>query len=393
MSFEMFAYQGASDVRHCDVISESFDLPMKSKVVAGVAFATESGASAFIEIADPLNVNTTVYLGIRNAITSYQAILLLFESGVNVFVVDTGTPAILFHPKFYLAKSDKAANLVIGSANMTLGGFANNFEASAWIHFDFTDAKHCRQFERVASQLESMQVQFSEHCYPIRSKSEVMQLLEEGLIIDEDAVPLGKLMNSGYDREPKAVRRIKSAVSKLLTRVTQPKSPEVVRSRNYRSESNSGGLIEPNARFIEVWSMKDLRERDLSIPQGNNTNPTAAINLDKGLLDDSIDFRDYFYDEVFHELDWQSGISRSRDRLRATGKFRIIVKGVDHGTYELTLSHNISKTSPSYRQKNAMTSLQWGDAKAVVGSPALLGGTLRLYKGVERSAGFVISID
>jgi HKD family nuclease len=53
----------------------------------------------------------------------------LHKIGVNVYTVDTGSRAVIFHPKLYLVRGEKVARLVIGSANLTLGGLNNNVEA------------------------------------------------------------------------------------------------------------------------------------------------------------------------------------------------------------------------------------------------------------------------
>src|SRR5690606_27736323 len=119
-----------------------------------------------------------------------------------------------------------------------------------------------------------------------------------------------------------------------------------------------------------MWVSKELERRDLNIPRaGRNTNPTGSINLDKGLMDATVDHRHYFREVVFAGLSWPAA-SKAVDT--ATASFALTVKGVDHGTYELTVRHTTSTTSATYKQKNAMTRLSWGAAKAVVQDRSLL---------------------
>jgi len=49
-------------------------------------------------------------------------------------------PIEVFHPKIYLFKNGIEANVVIGSANITSGGFENNFECSLWHTTDIIEA-------------------------------------------------------------------------------------------------------------------------------------------------------------------------------------------------------------------------------------------------------------
>ena len=145
--------------------------------------------------------------------------------------------------------------------------------------------------------------------------------------------------------------------------------------------------------FMEVvWRSKSLTERDLGIPSGPNTHPTGSISLDKGLLEEGIDHRHYFREEVFAALNWQTTTNHPTvDETHAT--FGLIVKGVERGKFRLRIAHTTSTTSASYNQGNAMSRLSWGRMKKFVANKALIGRTLTLYRGKTDLTQFLIEID
>jgi hypothetical protein len=139
-----------------------------------------------------------------------------------------------------------------------------------------------------------------------------------------------------------------------------------------------------------MWESKSLERRDLTIPQAAGTNPTGSINLDRGLLDEGVDFRHYFRENVFADLVWQP---RTATVDEAFAKFQLVVKGIDYGEFDLAIHHTTSTTSRAYQQHNAMTRLSWGPTRKFVARPDLLGRTLALYRDKVDSARFLLEID
>ena len=117
---------------------------------------------------------------------------------------------------------------------------------------------------------------------------------------------------------------------------------------------------------------------------------TGSINLDKGLMEASVDHRPYFREVVFAGLKWPA---KSGQVDTATASFAITIKGVDHGTYDLTVRHTTSTTSATYLQKNAMSRLSWGEAKTLVQDRTLLGRHLALYRDRADPTRFMLEFD
>jgi hypothetical protein len=115
------------------------------------------------------------------------------------------------------------------------------------------------------------------------------------------------------------------------------------------------------------------------------------MGLKKGALE-NIDQRHYFRDEAFADLTWTPDAQPSKWE-RAHAKFELVIKNLNYGVFDLQLSHNTDEKGRSYKQKNFMTQLHWGDAKKHVAKPDLLGRILYLYRKDTAPPEFMIEID
>jgi hypothetical protein len=139
-----------------------------------------------------------------------------------------------------------------------------------------------------------------------------------------------------------------------------------------------------------VWESKPLTRRDLTIPGKTETHATGSVNLDKGLLPEVVDRRSYFRDDVFPHLAWAS---RSKTVDEAFAKFRLVLKGISYGEFDLAIRHTNSTMSKAYKQGNAMTRLSWGPMREYVARPDLIGRTLALYRDKIDPTRFVLDVD
>ena len=74
-------------------------------------------------------------------------------------------------------------------------------------------------------------------------------------------------------------------------------------------------------------------------------------------------------------------------------KFRLVVKNIDYGEFNLRIAYTTSTTSTAYVQRNAMTRLSWGDVRQFIAKADLIGRTLKLYRDVADPTRFVLEID
>jgi HKD family nuclease len=105
-------------------------------VLASVAYLREDGLAAVESSIKPAAEHTIVFAGIRNDLTSIQAVKRLLALNVQLYAVDTATRRSIYHPKLYVVANETEARVVVGSANLTFGGMYNNIEISALMNLD-----------------------------------------------------------------------------------------------------------------------------------------------------------------------------------------------------------------------------------------------------------------
>lgn len=389
-----FILQAVTTANHADSIRTLLELPKPTQIVVSVAFARTSGLEAIQECIQPLAEKTKFFVGIRNDITSIQAIKQLLALKVDLYAVDTGSRQVIFHPKLYLAANASNAIAIVGSANMTFSGLHNNIEVSTRMALDFAKNPADKTFvDTVISAFDTMLAAHPKHVFKIKDERHATQLFEEGRLADETVViapTSGSSVRKG-DRDDLAPMK--------LVRVNRPHPPKAkagpAKAAAPAKATPAKAVPSPSkpikgTKYL-VWESKPLSERDLSIPKGNNTNPTGSMGFKKGLYDD-IDQRHYFYDEVFNDLMWTPNKLGSKT-LRATAKFELVIKNISYGVFDLILSHKTDTESESYKQSNFMTQIHWGDAKALIGKNDLLDRNLYLYRKDSTPPEFMIEID
>lgn len=384
-----FILQAVTKANHAESIRSLLALPKPTQIVVSVAFARTTGLAAIQESIKPLAAKTKFFVGIRNDITSIQAVKQLLGLKLDLYAVDTGSRKVIFHPKLYLAANASNAIAIIGSANMTFSGLHNNIEVSTRMALDFAKNPADKTFvDTVVTAFDTMLTAHPKHVFKIKDEKHAIQLFEEGRLADESVIVAptsGNSVRKG-DRDDLAPMK--------LVRVNRPHAPKA--KATVPAKAGTIKAVAAPAKPIKgtkylVWESKPLSERDLSIPKGKNTNPTGSMGFKKGLYDD-IDQRHYFYDEVFNDLAWAPNKLGSKT-VRATAKFELIIKNISYGVFDLMLSHKTDTESESYKQGNFMTQIHWGDAKALIGKKDLLDRNLYLYRKDSTPPEFMIEID
>lgn len=373
-----FLLQGIKDKNdHEAAIRALLSDPKFSGFIVSVAFLKESGVTPLADVIKKHASKITFFVGIRNNITSSQGLLTLLKLTPEVYAVDTAAAAHIFHPKIYIALTEKSARVIIGSANMTGGGFNRNIEGSAIIDIDRSVAEDEEFLKDLLGTHSKLKTGYPKNVFKI-TPATVETLLKEGRLEDEDYAPVRKgtktVPGTERDTTPKMDLFYKRGAIKI--RKAMPKGA-------------SSGKFLGSRRLI--WVSKELTERDLNIPSGEATHSTGSMLFKKGQSED-IDQRHYFRDTVFSGLTWVKD-SKLPHLERAEAEFEIRVKGVSHGVHRLKLTHNASKTSKAYKQNNAMTQIHWGDAKGFIAKRDLLKRELKLHEVVGNPNQFILEID
>lgn len=82
------------------------------------------------------DTNIRFVLGIDLGGASKEALAEVLSWGIDCRIVNHRLPGHTFHPKLYLLEWDGEAAIIIGSNNITEGGFFNNYEGAAHITYD-----------------------------------------------------------------------------------------------------------------------------------------------------------------------------------------------------------------------------------------------------------------
>lgn len=393
-----FILQGFTPQTHTQAVLELFDVPDIKKVMLSVAFVSESGVQQIEAALKAHAAYVTVFAGIRNDITSHQGLTLLHNIGVELYTVDTGSRTVIFHPKLYFVRGETHARLVIGSANLTLGGLNNNIEAGMLLDFNLADAADKAVVDNIESQLAVLPTDYPEHIVKVGAVTDLDKLLANGRLTDEMAIPPPRPTTSaGGTGESDTVSRIKLKTAPLRRALTKAKAaPKKPKPLGAAAVAKPWGTV-PNpapmavgVEFELVWESKPLTRRDLTIPDAAGTHATGSVNLDKGLLPEDVDHRHYFRDDVFPYLVWTS---RSKTVDEAFAKFQLVLKGISRGEFDLAIRHTTSTMSSAYKQRNAMTRLSWGPIREYIARPDLIGRTLALYRDKIDPARFILEVD
>jgi HKD family nuclease len=380
-----FILQGFTTKTHQAAVRRVLACPGAERAILSVAFINKSGVDLIgAEIKSTPNV--VVFAGIRNDLTSRQGLEALLALGATVYVVDTGGRSPIYHPKLYYVRGPAESRLIIGSANLTLGGLNNNIEASVAMDLDRTVAGERDLGVAIEAEFDAVVSNYTKNVFAVTS-SILADLQSKGLLLDENAAraprPVTMAASPSQDAVPRIVLKVPGIFlpAQKATPAVKPKPAGIV------------ATAQPSVDAIAweaVWQSKALTERDLNIPTARGTNRTGSINLDKGLLGSDVDHRHYFRDDVFNALTWTSASSTVDE---AFASFQLVVKGVDYGTFHLRVAHTTSTTTASYRQRNAMTRLSWGLMVGYIAHPTLLGRTFTLYRDTADPTRFLVEID
>lgn len=376
-----FLLQAVTNEDHLAPAREVFGLADLQAATISTAFMTASGLSLLQGVLDPIADRARIFVGIRNGVTTVQSIQMALEIGCETYMVDTGTRQRIFHPKLYYARSAARAKLLLGSANLTMGGLRTNIEASVLQEFDpAADAAFLADLE---GKLDAMIADYPEHVIRATDAAQLADLQRAGRLIDERKTRPPEPAGSSADRALDTVPKMNLHTAPV--RVARPAAPPV--------PPVAPAAPVARERLEQVWESNGLTRRHLNIPTGANTNPTGSMLLGVGAWE-GIDQRHYFRDDVFAALDWTPDPAPARAHLeRAEAAIRLIVKDVDYGERTLHLSHNTRTDTAAYEQRNSMTSLHWGDTRPLVAHEDLLGRVLKMYRETDDSTRFTLEID
>lgn len=393
--------QGLTARTHAEVLSEMLAGEI-DRAIFSVAFVSADGVDLLEPILAPHAEKVTVFAGIRNEITSAQALKRLLNIGISLCAVDTGSRTLLFHPKLYHVRAGETAQLSVGSANLTLGGLNNNIEAGVLVELSLADDGDTAFVEELEASFDELTAEHPENVFAVEDEAKIDELLDAGRVIDETAPPPPRTATKAkagstdptprMKMQPKPLRgkpKAKAPAAPAAPAQAPAAAPPAAAAPATAAPGNVPGASATVAPDLElVWESKSLKRRSLGIPTGANTNPTGSATLGSGTFDE-IDRVTYFRDDLFGHLDWTLN-----DTIEtATQEFDLVIKGVLVGTFDLTLRHSLTRAAAAAVDKNSPTSLSWNEARPLVAREDLLDRTLRIWRSTDDPTEFQIEID
>ncbi|MCF8428401.1 MAG: phospholipase D family protein [Bacteroidia bacterium] len=373
-----FITQQFQNVNHKDSILEIFQIASPQEFLICSAFITEEGVS---KIENELITHagiSRVYIGIANGISSAQGLLRLYKTGAQVMCVDTGLNGVIFHPKVFLGKSNTMCKIVVGSANLTLGGLHNNIETSTKIELDLSILEEQQALNSLLEPFNDLVTRFPQNIIEIQNRREIINLLNSGKLIDER---LRRNVTSGVAR----TRGAGQITPRINLNITRPGIRRRLRRRiraTHAIQSTTPTLI----GLELVWNLPELRRRHLQIPTNPSTHSTGVLSLTQGSFSE-VDQTTYFRRVVFEDCNWtQDPTNPNKETTTIT--FEVVVSGSSYGEHNLLVSYNPAFES---NQRNYTTSIHWGNVRNIIANENLLGNELNLYRKTGTNT-FVIEI-
>ena len=184
-----FILQGFTAETHLKALRQLLNLPLVQRAIVSVAYSNRGGVDLVAEQLTALNGRVRVFTGIRNGVTSKQGLARLLQLGTEVLAVDTGARGIIFHPKLYFIRAQARVSLLIGSANLTVGGLNNNIEAGVQIDLDPALPADVAFGERVEARFDGLQAAYPNNVIAVVDEAQIDALYREGRLEDEQARP------------------------------------------------------------------------------------------------------------------------------------------------------------------------------------------------------------
>ncbi len=361
-------------------------------ISAFISQAGVTGLSSYIEKGKEHLETITFITGVDQKGTSKEALEALIKLDVNAYVFYQ--PSItIFHPKIYLFEGAQKSVLIIGSSNLTAQGLFSNIETSLLLRINNEDDNE------IITQLKKYYKGLFDFTEPNLKK------LNKKLIralVKADVVPTEEERKAIQDKAKKVGNKeTKKLIYKIFPKREIAKIPSSFRKRKKSSKQKEtkkqkvtakGNQVTFDENFL-LWESGKLTKRDLNISTRKGTNRTGSMLFKKGKNKD-IDQRHFFRDEIFSSLNWQNDSRKKLSHLeRTTTKFSVIVEGKEKGIFELKLTHNSKTDTTTYKQKNSMTSISWGEAKEFIAKKDLIGKTVKLYQQSGTDDQFVLVFD
>ncbi len=325
--------------------------------------------------------------------TSREVLQELLRWNCEVFVFHNRNPRATFHPKIYLFEGRSQSTLILGSNNLTDGGFYTNYEAA--VRYDFELPADAQDHRRIIEPLRRF----------IEPAGATVQRLTAELV--NTLIARGMLPTEAEARQSRRTE----AQRQEGTAERAPANPFATEAvpnppllpRGIRAEEPATGRAQPRARATRrgpasrpeggllVWR-KTLPQTDaLQVPAG--THHVGGVRLVQARFENPpgqrIDQTTYFRN-LFRDFQWEHEGGGHRDQEHAFVPMRVFIRGRDCGIRNFELSH---KPSGEAGQANYTTILRWGrEFTPTIVREDVTDTVLSLYETPDADAPFLLEL-
>lgn len=312
-----------------------------------VAFAKNSGVLRIKDSLDNFRKRggiVNVYVGVDLGVTSYEALtaLLLCTDSLNVVHSEKGQT---FHTKIYQFEGKEKGIIIVGSHNLTGGGLWTNFENSALIAVDMSNADDIEAMKEQADyfkKLASLESLFMH----INTKDDVDVLLQNNYISKEVSQQIrsakvdmkddkrSRLFGNGVPAAlPHLGAPLKEKAPTMLTELEPGPESDQYKTIWFETRRLTGG-----SRNILDLSMKSLVER--GDPEG-----TPFAHTDQGFMRGGVEFFGINPTDTNIRKDITlnfEGVDYAQNTIlfpvgdNANGTWRLQIKGVSSSRVKIT---------------------------------------------------------
>ncbi len=219
-----FIVQPSGAFRIGDFLKQGFADTRWTEFRAAIAFVKRSGTKHIREELKAFSVRgaaVRIVSGIDARGTSVEGLsdLMNAVAGRGTVFVFNNANSSTFHPKVYLFKNDTAAEVVIGSGNLTEGGLFSNYEASLLLHLDLACKRDAALLVSICATLDTWSTPTLSLCYALDT-AVLAKLVEGGYVPDE---------SKAWGDEKIAMADARAAESTLFAYHAVPGAPKVSR--------------------------------------------------------------------------------------------------------------------------------------------------------------------
>jgi len=250
-----------------------------------------------------------------------------------------------FHPKLYMYRGQPTDRLLVGSNNLTAGGYFRNVEAAVGIEAGGDEEGDV--FNEVDTWLDEL---LADDALTLPLTAELLQELVAHArfrIGDEDATASPSGAGSA-DATNSGEESAKSPFSKSLRK--RRFVPRIPKGAKTVLDIGPESALE-NAVIEHVWSKRLSRSEALRPNPGSNV--TGVLRLSQSGF--PIDKTTYFVEEFFGALDWSD--PDANQKSVCVVPFNCTIDGVSVGVHKLKVDHKLARVAG---QNNVPTVLHWG---------------------------------